>query len=120
MAHLSFFEHSRSSGVTDFDSKLRSAINLIKENNSLVALKVLEVINSDQVAIRSFHDLSREHWARMKHSMKVEDHIILPNTYPPSKRAVQMIESELDGIIYDDKYIYMNSKKTPQQIANTL
>ncbi|MBL7479314.1 ImmA/IrrE family metallo-endopeptidase [Legionella bononiensis] len=119
MAHLYFFEKTQSS-LSNFNSKLQTAINLIRQNNSLVALKVMEVIDSDQVSIRSFFDLSKDHWRRMKHDMKKEDNIILPNTYPPSEQAVKMIESELNGIIYEDRYIYISRKRTPEQMASTL
>jgi hypothetical protein len=56
----------------------------------------------------------------MKHDMKKEDNIILPNTYPPSEQAVKMIESKLNGIIYEDRYIYISRKRTPEQMASTL
>jgi hypothetical protein len=120
MAHLYFFEKKQSSGVTDFNAKLRSAIKIIQQNNSFIALKVMEVINSDKVTINSFYNLSRSHWHTMKQSMKEEDQIILPGAYPPSERAVRMIETELNGIIYDDRHIYLSSSRTPVQIANTL
>ena len=45
---------------------------------------------------------------------------ILADGAAPSDRAVRMIETELNGIIYDDRHIYLSSNRTPVQIANTL
>lgn len=120
MAHFFLFDRPQSSGENSFQFKLQAAINLIKENNSLIAMLVLDVLHSNKVVIHSFYGLSQQHYFKMKKDMLNEDNISLPNVYPPSDAAVEMIESELNGIIYQDKYIYLCSTKSPQQIASTL
>jgi hypothetical protein len=49
-----------------------------------------------------------------------ESQVDLSPDFPPSLFAVQQIERRLEGIIYNNKTIYMNSKKSIDEIASTL
>lgn len=120
MARLKFFDKNKSQGELNFQSKLQDAINLIKENKSVVATKVLKVIKSQQLTIHSFYALSKNDFSSMIKDFKEDKHVDLPKKFPPSQSAVNKIESELEGIIYSDKRIYMNSKKSVREIASTL
>ena len=53
MSHLNFFENTRSSGEHNFQQKLRTAIKLIEQNQSLIAMKVLKVIHAGDITISS-------------------------------------------------------------------
>lgn len=108
------------SNKQSFDIKLEEAIELIKINRSIVAPKILEVLISSQITVNSFFNMSEKHYKKMRKSMLEEDGITLPEEYPPSEEAVTMIEEQLAGIIYENKYIYLSSHRTAAQIASTL
>ncbi|KTD21852.1 hypothetical protein [Legionella londiniensis] len=118
MSHYNFFKTNPE--VRNFQYKLNSAITLIRQNNALVARKVIEAIDAQQVKIGSFFDLTPEHYASMRRSFKREHKINLPASFPPGELTVRKIESVLEGIIYADKYIYLSSKKNVEEIASTL
>ena len=120
MAHLYFFDRNQSYNDTSFQSKLSNAMSLIKANHSLVASKVYEVINANILSIRTFSELSKDHYLRISNDFKEDYDINLPNRYPPTPSAVKQIESKLEGIIFDNKYIYISSNKSAEQIASTL
>lgn len=120
MTNLSFFAPSISSEKELFNAKLAKAIQLIQANHSIVAINVLNVINSDKITINSFFNLSKQHYQRMKKNMLKDENIILPEEYPPTLEAIRMIEKKLSGIIYDDKHIYLSSQNTIEQIASSL
>lgn len=120
MNRFLFFDNVASYRENIFQSKLQIAIKMIEKNNSLIAIKVLEAIRSNKVIIHSFHGLSQEHYHQTKKDLNEDSNIALPNIYPPSDSAVALIESVLNGVIYQDKYIYLSSKKNPKGIASTL
>lgn len=120
MSHFTFFKRTESSGEKEFQSKLAAAIELIKENKSLVAMKVLEVLNTKKLVIQSFYGLTKDHFLEIISDMKREDHIHVSTKYPPPDASIHKIERKLDGMIFNNKYVYMNSSKTPEQIASTL
>lgn len=118
MSQYNFFKPCPTVGK--FQAKLESAIALIKQNQSLIAMKVIEVLEQKAVTIGSFYDLSPKHYTSMCHSLRKDNQINLPKTYPPTTAAVEKIESVLEGVIYEDQYIYLSSKKSIEQIASTL
>jgi hypothetical protein len=118
MAHSNFFEKNASE--SNFQSKYATAIKLIQQNESLVAKKVLEIIKSGKLEIRSFHELSKKHYSEMRNDFQEEHDINLPKTFPPTADAVRKIESKLEGIIYNNKTIYITSQKSAKEIASTI
>ena len=64
--------------------------------------------------------MTQEHYIRMRKNMKIEHKVSISDEFPPTAADVRKIESELQGIIYDDLYIYISSKRSAEQIASTL
>ncbi len=120
MSQFNFFEKNQAFDEKNFEQKLQDAISLIKQNQSFVARLVLDVINSNQVTVSTFFQLTPDHYQRMKTIMKKDYHTTLPKTFPPTMSAVRKIEKELDGIIYDHQHIYISSTKNVEEIAKTL
>lgn len=120
MSQFNFFEKNQAFDENNFEQKLQDAINLIKQNQSFVARLVLDAINSNQVTLSTFFQLTPDHYQRMKTIMKKDYHTTLPKTFPPTMSAVRKIEKELDGIIYDNQHIYISSTKSVEEIAKTL
>ncbi|HGF0882379.1 TPA: lpg2461 family Dot/Icm T4SS effector, partial [Legionella pneumophila] len=120
MSQFNFFEKNQAFDENNFEQKLQDAINLIKQNQSFVARLVLDAINSNQVTLSTFFQLTPNHYQRTKTIMRKDYHTTLPNTFPPTISAVRKIEKELDGIIYDNQHIYISSTKSVEEIAKTL
>lgn len=120
MSQFNFFEKNQAFDENNFEQKLQDAINLIKQNQSFVARLVLDAINSNQVTLSTFYQLTPNHYQKTKTIMRKDYHTILPNTFPPTISAVRKIEKELDGIIYDNQHIYISSTKSVEEIAKTL
>ncbi|KGP63358.1 hypothetical protein EP47_10885 [Legionella norrlandica] len=120
MSRFNFFETNQAFDENNFEEKLYKAIHLIKQNQSFVAKIVVQALDSNQVTVGSFFQLTPDHYMRMKNDMKKEHNITLPQTFPPTTSAVRKIEQELEGIIYDNRYIYIHSKKSVEEIASTL
>lgn len=120
MSQFNFFEKNQAFDENNFEQKLHDAINLIKQNQSLVARLVLQAIHSNQVIVRSFFQLTHDHYQSMRQDMKKNHHITLSKTFPPTISAIRKIEGELDGIIYDNNHIYISSTKSVEEIAKTL
>ncbi len=120
MSQFNFFEKNQAFDENNFEQKLQDAINLIKQNQSFVARLVLDAINSNQVTLSTFFQLTPNHYQKTKTIMRKDYHTTLPNTFPPTISAVRKIEKELDGIIYDNQHIYISSTKSVEEIAKTL
>ncbi|HAU0910101.1 TPA: lpg2461 family Dot/Icm T4SS effector [Legionella pneumophila] len=120
MSQFNFFEKNQAFDEKNFEQKLQDAINLIKQNQSFVARLVLDAINSNQVTLSTFFQLTPNHYQKTKTIMRKDYHTTLPNTFPPTISAVRKIEKELDGIIYDNQHIYISSTKSVEEIAKTL
>ncbi|HAT8179461.1 TPA: hypothetical protein JA361_08300 [Legionella pneumophila] len=120
MSQFNFFEKNQAFDEHNFEQKLQDAINLIKQNQSFVARLVLDAINSNQVTISTFFQLTPNHYQKTRTMMRKDYHTTLPNTFPPTISAVRKIEKELDGIIYDHQHIYISSTKSVEEIAKTL
>lgn len=120
MSQFNFFEKNQAFDENNFEQKLQDAINLIKKNQSFVARLVLDAINSNQVTLSTFFQLTPNHYQKTKTIMRKDYHTTLPNTFPPTISAVRKIEKELDGIIYDNQHIYISSTKSVEEIAKTL
>ena len=118
MSHHNFFKPYSAAAV--FQAKLEDAIQLISNNQSLIAIKVTKALDANVVHIGSFFDLTPNHYASLQKSFRKDDEINLPDVFPPNESAVFQIESLLEGIIYEDKYIYLNSSKNSQEIASTI
>ncbi len=120
MSQFNFFEKNQAFDENNFEQKLQDAINLIKQNQSFVARLVLDAINSKQVTLSTFFQLTPNHYQKTKTIMRKDYHTTLPNTFPPTISAIRKIEKELDGIIYDNQHIYISSTKSVEEIAKTL
>ncbi|ABQ55945.1 hypothetical protein LPC_2015 [Legionella pneumophila str. Corby] len=120
MSQFNFFEKNQAFDENNFEQKLQDAINLIKQNQSFVARLVLDAINSNQVTLSTFFQLTPNHYQKTKTIMRKDYHTTLPNTFPPTISAIRKIEKELDGIIYDNQHIYISSTKSVEEIAKTL
>ncbi|HAT4458470.1 TPA: lpg2461 family Dot/Icm T4SS effector [Legionella pneumophila] len=120
MSQFNFFEKNQAFDEKNFEQKLQDAIKLIKQNQSFVARLVLDAINSNQVTLSTFFQLTPNHYQKTKTIMRKDYHTTLPNTFPPTISAVRKIEKELDGIIYDNQHIYISSTKSVEEIAKTL
>ncbi|HEH5921410.1 TPA: hypothetical protein ACF9X3_002922, partial [Legionella pneumophila] len=70
MSQFNFFEKNQAFDENNFEQKLQDAINLIKQNQSFVARLVLDAINSNQVTVSTFFQLTPDHYQRMKTIMK--------------------------------------------------
>lgn len=103
-----------------FQANLNQAIELIKKNHSVVALKVLETIDTGKVTIQSFFDLSYEHYLEIVQDMEEELQISLSDHFPPSAATVRQIEGYLDGIIFNNNAIYINAHKSVEEMASTI
>lgn len=114
------FMDKTSTKKNDFDIKLKEAIEIIRENRSIVATRVLEVLDSQRITVNSFFNMLPKHYQEMQEDLLHEENITLPSDYPPSEEAVKIIESKLSGIIYEDKHIYLSSERTIEEIASTL
>ena len=114
------FMDKTSTKKIDFDVKLKEAIEIIRENRSIVATRVLEVLDSQRITVNSFFNMVPKHYQEMQEDLLNEENITLPSDYPPSEEAVKIIESKLSGIIYEDKHIYLSSDRTAAEIASTL
>ncbi|MFJ1268120.1 hypothetical protein ACD661_06095 [Legionella lytica] len=114
------FMDKTSTKKIDFDVKLKEAIEIIRENRSIVATRVLEVLDSQRITVNSFFNMVPKHYQEMQEDLLNEENITLPSDYPPSEEAVKIIESKLSGIIYEDKHIYLSSDRTAEEIASTL
>jgi hypothetical protein len=105
---------------SEFEIKLNEAIELIRDNQSIVAERVLEVLESNQVTVNSFFNMSPWHYEQMQAELFQEEKITIPPDYPPSDETVKIIEDKYSGIIYEDKHIYLNSDRSAEEIASTL
>lgn len=114
MVHFKFFKGPNTS-TPIFNKKLEEAIELIKKNKSLIAIKVLEVINANKISIYPFSDMTEKRYFGL-----VEGGILdLPQEYPPTTAAVQKIENAYGGMIYGND-IYISFSYSPSMIASTL
>ncbi|KTD53734.1 hypothetical protein Lsan_4144 [Legionella santicrucis] len=120
MYNAKFFEKPINYVNDNFQKNLSAAINIIKQNQSVLAKKILDAINSKKIIIHSFFNVTEEHFFKIRNDIKKEYGEVLPENFPPDMSTIREIESKLEGIIYDDKVIYISSKKNPQNMANTL
>lgn len=114
------FMDKSSTKKNEFGIKLNEAIELIRDNQSIVAKRVLEVLESNQVTVNSFFNMSLWHYEQMQEDLLQEENITIPPDYPPSDETVKIIEGKYSGIIYEDKHIYLNSDRSTEEIATTL
>ncbi len=120
MFFKSLFMDKSSTQKNNFDAKLEEAIKLIRANKSIVAARVLEVLDSHKVTINSFFNMSYKHFQEIQEDLLEEEKITIPSDYPPSDETVKIIEKTYSGIIYEDKHIYLNSERSAEDIASTL
>ena len=120
MYALKFFEKAPGFNEQNFRDKLKEAINLISQNQTLIAKRTLEIIATNKVTIQSFFELSQDHYLFLRKDILEESHIRLPNRFPMGDLAVRMIESNLTGIIFNDRTMYINSMLCIDEMAKTL
>ncbi|QEY51875.1 hypothetical protein [Legionella longbeachae] len=120
MYNARFFEKPINNVNDNFQTNLSAAIDVIKQNQSVLAKKILDVINSKKIIIHSFFNVTKEHYFKMRKDIKNEYGEILSENFPPDISTIRKIESKLEGIIYDDKVIYIRSSNNPPKMANTL
>lgn len=82
MSQFNFFEKNQAFDEKNFEQKLQDAIKLIKQNQSFVARLVLDAINSNQVTLSTFFQLTPNHYQKTKTIMRKDYHTTLPNTFP--------------------------------------
>ncbi|WP_133135683.1 hypothetical protein [Legionella rowbothamii] len=114
------FTDKSSKRKNEFDIKLNEAIELIRNNQSIVAERVLEVLESNLVTVNSFFNISHSYYQQIQEDLLQEEKITIPSDYPPSDETVKIIEGKYSGIIYDDQHIYLSSDRTVEEIASTL
>ncbi|MDI1352589.1 MAG: hypothetical protein PSV35_07445 [bacterium] len=117
---FSFFKQSLDSPPDHGTVKLAGVIELIKKNKSFVASCVLEVLLTKKLVIKSFYELSQNHYDSIRQSIETDLSTTLTTEFPPTPIAIEKIEAYLEGIIFDRKIIYLNFKKDVSQIASTL
>ncbi|MDR3501525.1 MAG: hypothetical protein P4L79_02985 [Legionella sp.] len=114
------FMDKSSTKKNEFDIKLNDAIELIRANQSIVATRVLEALDSHRITVNSFFNMSENHYKEIQEDLLKEEKITIPSEYPPSEEIVNIIEEKYSGIIYDDKHIYLSLNRTVEEIASTL
>ncbi|MBI2785716.1 MAG: hypothetical protein HYX60_05170, partial [Legionella longbeachae] len=119
MYNSKFFEKYKNN-IETFNTKLSKAIGIIEQNQSVLAKQILKVISSKKLIISSFFNITQEYFLRMRKDIEEEKGEILSIDFPPHISTIRKLESHVDGIIYDNKIIYIDSKKKPQAIANIL
>lgn len=114
------FMDKTSTKKNDFNVKLKEAIEIIRANQSIVATRVLEVLDSQRITVNSFFNMSPKHYQEIQEDLLKEEHITIPSDYPPTEETVEIIEGKYSGIIYEDKHIYLSLARTVEEIASTL
>lgn len=106
-------------GSTNFQKKLKGALERIKNNSSLIALRVIEAIETNQVKLLPFKDLNPKHYQLIKKNIFVEQGVTLGD-YPPAHDDIQKIEEYLDGMLFGDNTIYISSDLTGKKLESTI
>lgn len=119
MPIFKFFYFKKIDDEILFQEQLAKAIALIGENNSLIARDVLRILESNTLIIRSFFALSSQHFMDIMNDMSASN-ISIPIDYPPSRETIRRIEQYLEGIIFSNHTIYINSNRSIESIAKTL
>lgn len=114
-----FFEKKMDFDKESFQNRLDEAIEVIAKNRSVVAKRALKTIKDRKICIRSFFDLSKEHYLSIKKLLE-KHQVFLPDTYPPDCNAVFKIENQLNGCFFFKNYIYLKSGRSAEAMAGTL
>lgn len=114
------FTDKSSAKKNDFDVKLREVIEIIRDNQSIVARHVIKALDSQKITVNSFFNMSPRHYETMQEELLTEENTTIPPDYPPSEEAVKIIESKYSGIIYEDEHIYLSLERSVEEIASTL
>ena len=95
-------------------------MNSIKQNPSTISTLVIQAINSNQVTISFFCQLTKDHFQRLREDLIETHDVTLPTDFPPTASTISQIEEELEGMIFDDKHIYLSSKPSVTEIAKSI
>lgn len=122
VARQQFFECIKSPKELEieFQSKLSMAVEIIKQNKSFIAEKVLAVIYEGKIAIKSFWGLSKKDYFEIKKHYMETHNSLLPEYFSLTVPTVNAIALKLQGIILNDKNIYIAPNKNENQIATIL
>ncbi|CAM4487308.1 MAG: hypothetical protein LEGION0403_FIIPPAGN_00377 [Legionella sp.] len=85
------FMDKTSTKKNDFNVKLKEAIEIIRANQSIVATRVLEVLDSQRITVNSFFNMSPKHYQEIQEDLLKEEHITIPPDYPPTEETVEIM-----------------------------